>query len=73
MKHICKHCRADVCEFCGTSYNEEKTERCYTCECGREGRNHPKETTMREDCKGNAGRLIRMGLSGRTDGFGKRF
>ena len=65
MKHICKHCRADVCEFCESSYNESKTGQCYLCECGREGRSHPDVESMREACKKFGSTLRDIGLSER--------
>jgi len=64
---VCKRCRAVICEFCESSFDASKTEQCYQCECGREGRNHPKDTTLREDCEETGRALKSVGLSKRVN------
>jgi len=64
---VCKRCRAIICEFCESSFDASKTDQCYQCECGREGRNHPKDTTLREDCEETGRALKSVGLSKRVD------
>ena len=56
-----------ICEFCDNTYNESKTEDCFTCECMREGRSHPKTTTLREDCKESNTPLRSVGLTEREN------
>jgi len=55
-----------VCEFCETSFNESKTDNCYTCQCMREGRCHPNCSTMRENAQEEGTSLRNIGLSKKT-------
>jgi|TARA_R110000824_G_scaffold33606_2_gene107720 hypothetical protein len=55
-----------VCEFCETSFNESKTDNCYKCDCGREGRIHCSSKTLREYAQEEGTSLRNIGLSKKT-------